>query len=142
MFHYVSVLFHPTLLRGYNYVIFGDEMKEAKIAIAAIALAAVATLMIGLAFAHYFNNQNNYPTTRDYTGNVEDQTWWNEMRERMQNRFEGIEDEEWFDDMLAYMEEHWNEIQDQEWFNEMQEYMQENRFNGYYGYGRHGCWGW
>ena len=123
-------------------------MKQTKIAIAVIAIVAIATLTIGLAFAHYFGNPYNYGYPSDYANSIEEQDWWNEMREHMEDRFEGIEDEQWFDDMLTYMEEHWNEVQDQEWFNEMREYMEENHFgryykgnNGYYS-GRHGCWGW
>jgi len=123
-------------------------MKKTKIAVAVIAITAIATLAIGLAFAHYFGNSYNSGYSRDYANSVEEQEWWDEMRRRMEYRFEGIEDEEWFDDMLAYMEKHWNEVQDQEWSNEMREYMEENRISGYYngkgGYygGSRGCWGW
>jgi hypothetical protein len=74
----------------------------------------------------------------------------------MEARWTGIEDEIWFNNMTQYLEEHYDEVQNQEWFNQMLEYMEEQ---GYYHYdGRNyddtyygprssgrrgfGCWGW
>jgi len=145
----------------------GDEkMKTLKIVLALAAIIGLTTFTVGLTLANYANTPYNNTTVP-----VADENWWNQMRQYMEARWQGIEDEEWFNDMTQYMEEHWNEVQNQSWFNQMIEYMQEhgyqpygnqpygygpyqygpysyNNYNGYYGprsYGRgFGCrgWGW
>jgi len=129
-------------------------MKTYKIALALAALIGVVTLTVGLTLAYYVNTP--YAYSNSYVSEAEREDWWNEMREYMEARWNGIKDEEWFDDMTQYMEEHWSEVQDQEWFDQMLEHMEENGyhpygyngFNGeYYGprsFGPRGfgCWGW
>ena len=74
----------------------------------------------------------------------------------MQARWGGIEDEAWFNEMVQYMEEHYTEVQSQEWFNQMLEYMEDRGYYhfdagnydaNYFGPGNSGrrgfgCWGW
>ena len=128
-----------------------EKMKTLKIALVLTAIVGLTALTVGLALAHYANTPYNYNNTA--TPQAEE-NWWNQMREYMEARWQGIEDQEWFNDMTQYMEEHWNEVQNQEWFNQMLQYMEEHgyhpygfeNFEGTYGprgYGRgFGCWGW
>ena len=131
-------------------------MKNLKIIIIAttIAILTVATVGIALAFS---NGDSPYYGMNQYSSTVEDDDWWTEMREHMEERWneidqtdpindedwwdemidhmkehwdevrQGVQDEEWFKDMRAYMEQHTDEVQNQDWFEEMLEFMQEHR---------------
>jgi len=128
-------------------------MKTLKIVIALAAVIGLATLTVGISLAHYTNTF--YDSNRSYATEADTETWWTQMREYMEARWNGIEDEEWYDSMIQYMEEHWNEVRNQEWFTPMLEYMEEHGYrpygygsyvDNYYGprnYGRgFGCGGW
>ena len=110
-------------------------MEKTKIVILLIAVIALATVTIGLTFAHSIGGTDFFGGMMGYTPYSEGEDWWTEMREHMQGHWTDIEDEALFDDMTQYMEEHWTEVQNQEWFDPMVEYMQEH---GHYGYGHMG----
>ncbi len=60
----------------------------------------------------------------------EDEDWWTEMREHMDDHMDEVQDEEWFNDMRAYMDDHLDDVENQDWFDEMTQYMEEEHNNG------------
>lgn len=131
-------MFHRTLLRHYNAVIVGDdEMKNFKIIIIATTIAVLAVASIGAALAHNYGSPSYYGGMMGYSSPYEDEDWWTEMREHMDDPWDEVQDEVWFDEMRTYMNEHLDEVENQEWFDEMTEYMEEQRFDNNYRYGCH-----
>lgn len=114
-------------------------MKNWKIItiITTIAILTIAT--IGVALAHNYSDSASYGDMMGYSSHNEDEDWWTEMQEHMDDHWDEVQDEEWFDEMRTYMDDHVDDVENQDWFDEMTEYMKEQRFDNNYRYGYHGC---
>ena len=102
-------------------------MMKTKIIIAiGITIGIVAWASIGIVLAHNFSTNPYHDRVTGYSTSYEDEDWWNEMKEHMEERW-AVDDEDWWDEMRENIEEQWEELED-----------------GYYHYGGFGrrCWGW
>lgn len=108
-------------------------MKNLKLILVVATVTVLAVATIGVVFAH--NYGESYYGMMGYSTDYEDDDWWNEMRDRMEDHWDEIQDEEWFDDMQAYMDNHLDDVEDQDWFDEMTQFM-EDRWSGQDGYSR------
>ncbi len=137
-------------------------MNGKKLALVLGLIALVIAIPAGYVLAHpggyysvaeqQYQDEDWWQEMRQYMeqrwdDEVDDQ-WWSEMREHMEDRWVGVDDEDWHQQMQQYREEHWQEVQDEDWYQEMEQYMEElwdnqdyyGRMGGYGGYG--GCHGW
>ncbi len=105
-------------------------MKNVKTIIIATTIAILAVATIGVALASTINNSPYYGGMMGYSSTPENEDWWNEMREHMEDHWNEIDDSDWWDEMIEHMEEHWDQVpdqvQDKEWFNDMRAYMDEH----------------
>ena len=98
-------------------------MKNLKIMIIATTIAVLAVATIGVALAYNYNNSPNYGGMMGSSSPNEDEDWWTEMRDHMDDHMDEVQDEEWFDEMTEHMEDHMDDIEDEDWFDEMDEHM-------------------
>jgi hypothetical protein len=132
-------------------------MKTNLIIAIGITIGLVAWASIGIVLAHNFAINPYYSGVRTYSTPGEDEDWWNEMRQYMEEQWDEVDDatqqqttdeefEQWWDEMKDHMEERW--VDDNgAWWDEMRQHMEdrwedlENGDCGYVGFGR-GCLGW
>lgn len=132
-------------------------MKTKLIIAIGITLGIVVWASIGIVLAHNFATNPYYSGIRAYSTPSDDEDWWNEMRQYMEEHWDEVDvatqqettDEEfddWWDEMKEHMEE--GLIDDNgDWWDDMREHMEdhweelEDGDYGYGGFGR-GCWGW
>ena len=118
-------------------------MKNLKIIIIATTIAILTVATIGVALAHNYGGSSYYGGMMGYSTPYEDEDWWIEMREHMDEHWDEIQDEEWYNDMRTYMDEHIEDVENQDWFDEMTQFMEDQRyeyryhFDSGYGYGYH-----
>ena len=132
-------------------------MKNLKIIAIAATIGIVAWAIIGVVFAHNFAINPYYSSMKEYSTPYEDEDWWSEMRQYMEEHWDQVDDatqqettdeefEHWWDEMKEHMEQGWSD-DGEAWWNEMREHMEdrweelEDGDYGYSGFGR-GCWDW
>jgi hypothetical protein len=127
-------------------------LKTKTLALILVVLAVLAPVTYVLAASNsngYSYNSSTYGMmggTTDNTNannmmndgsNIEDQDWWDEMLEYMEDRVDelnetteqGTQDEDfedWWDEMTGIMEDHFGDLNDEEWFDEMKAYMEDH----------------
>ena len=143
LFHFC---FSERSYESHNSVIVSDvEMKSLKLILIATTIAILTVATIGVALAYNYGGSSYYGGMMGYSTPYEDEDWWIEMREHMDDHWNEIQDEEWYNDMRAYMNEHIEDVENQDWFDEMTQFMEDQRyesryrFDSGYGYGYHGC---
>ena len=117
-------------------------MNGKKLAVVLGLVALIIAIPAGYVLAH--------PSGYYYEARAEqyqDEDWWQEMRQYMEERWADEVDGEWWAEMRAHMENRWNGVEDEEWFQEMQQYMEErwqeqDRYGDSWGYGRRGGCHW
>jgi len=120
-------------------------MKNVKLIIIATTIAILTVGTIGVALAYNHERSSNYGGIMGYSTPNEDEDWWVEMREYMDDHWNEVQDEEWFNDMREYMDEHVDDVENQDWFDKMTKFMENQRYEYYYnynngyGYGYRGC---
>ena len=114
-------------------------MKDLKIILIVTTIVVLGVATVGLALASSYNNSSYYGGMMGYSTPYQDEDWWTEMQEHMEDHWNEVQDEEWFVEMRTYMNEHLDDVENQDWFDEMTEYMEEQRFGNNYRYGGFGC---
>lgn len=116
-------------------------MKSLKLIIIVTTIAVLAVATIGVAVAHNYGTTPYYGGMMGYQTPYEDENWWTEMQEHMNDHWDEVQNEEWFNDMRTYMDEHVEDLETQDWFDEITQFMEDQRVedNRGYGYGYHGC---
>jgi len=111
----------------------------------ALVLGLVA-LIIAIPASYVLAHPNGYYYDEVRAHQYQDEDWWQEMRQYMEDHWDEQVDDEWFDQMREHMEDRWNGIEDEDWYQEMEQYMEErweNQDYGRYGYGGYGgCHRW
>lgn len=132
-------------------------MKTKIIIAIGITIGIVTWASIGIVLAHNFTTNPYYGGVRGYSTHYEDEDWWNEMRQYMEEHWDEIDQapeqditdeefEDWWNEMKEHMDEQWAD-DDEDWWDEMREHMEEHweeiEDEGYHysGFGG-GCWGW
>lgn len=117
-------------------------MKNLKLILVATTVAVLAIATIGVAFANTYGDSSSYGMM-GYETDYEDDDWWNEMRDHMEDHWSEVQDEEWFDDRQTYLDEHLEDVENQDWFDEMTQFMEDHADEyGYHhgnNYGYRGC---
>ncbi len=73
-----------------------------------LAVAAPTTYVL----AHRGTSSSYYGVTGS---EFENEEWWNEMREHMEQRWDDIDNKDWWDEMNKYIEEHWEELENDDY---------------------------
>jgi hypothetical protein len=112
----------------------------------ALVLGLVA-LVIAIPASYVLAHPGGYYSVAEQQ--YEDEEWWQEMRQYMEDHWDEEVDDQWWGKMREHMEDRWEDVRDEDWYQEMEQYMKERwddqGYYGRYGYGGFGgChrWGW
>ena len=118
------------------------EMNGKKLVLVLGLLALVIAIPASYVLAHPGGYYSDAFVEQD-----QDEDWWQEMNQYMDEHWREEVDDEWFDEMREHMEDRWTGTDDEDWFQEMEQYMEERWEEqgnfGSYGYGGFGvCYRW
>ena len=111
-----------------------------------VLVLGLVALVIAIPASYVLAHPGSYYSVAEQQ--YEDEEWWQEMRQYMEDKWDEEVDDDWWGEMRAHMEERWEGVHDEDWYQEMEQYMEErweNQDYGRYGYsGFGGChrWGW
>jgi hypothetical protein len=107
----------------------------------ALILGLVA-LVIVIPTSYVLAHPGGYYYDEVHREQFQDEEWWQEMRQYMEDRWDEEVDDEWWDEMRDHMEDRWEDVSDEDWYQEMEQYMEDHwKDQGYYGRYSYGGFG-
>ena len=114
-------------------------MNGKKLALVLGLVALVIAIPASYVLAHPSGYYYNAADIEQY----QNEEWWQEMRQYMENRWDNNVDDEWWNEMREHMEQRWDNVENEGRWQEMRQYMEDHWANqdNYASYGGYGGYG-
>ncbi|MDG6221761.1 MAG: hypothetical protein IAX21_06355 [Candidatus Bathyarchaeota archaeon] len=116
-----------------------------------VLILGLVALVIAIPISYVLAHPGGYYYNAADVEHYQNEEWWQEMRQYMEQRWDDNAEDEWWNEMREHMEQRrWEGAEDEKWFQEMKQYMEERwedqdyygRYGGNGGFGRCHRWNW